>query len=215
MIDSLISNAPLIWKGLRVTLQVSAMVLGIGTTIGIFGGLSLLYGVRPVRWVVRFYVDTIRGIPLLVLIFAVFYGGPVLLEIRLDAMTAGVAALSLFCGAHVSEVIRGGVNSIPKGQTDAGKAIGLTFVQRLRYVIFPQAIRRIIPPWTNTAIEMVKASSLISLVSVIDLMLAVDQIIGRTRETLFYYGVAAVIYFSINYTISFVGMRVEKRFAYN
>ena len=214
MIDSLITNAPLIWRGLVVILKVSGLVLIIGTGIGIFGGLSLLYGRWPVRWLVRIYVDTIRGVPLLVLIFAIFYAFPVFLDMRLSAITTGVAALSAFCGAHVSEVIRGGIASLPSGQTDAAKAIGLTFRQRLRYVIFPQAISRILPPWTNTAVEMVKASSLVSLVSVIDLMLAVDQIIGRTRQTLFYYGVAALIYFVINYTISFIGLRLEKRFTY-
>jgi polar amino acid transport system permease protein len=200
-------------RGLLVTLQVSVLVLLIGTTIGIGGGLSLLYGSLPLRWLVRIYVDTIRGIPLLVLIFAIFYGLPAL-GLKVSALTAGVMALSVFCGAHVSEVIRGGVDSIPKGQTDAGKAIGLTFRQRLRYVIFPQALSRILPPWVNTAVELVKASSLVSLVSVVDLMLAIQQIVGRTRQTLLLYAVAALLYFLINYLISMLGQRLEKRFAY-
>jgi polar amino acid transport system permease protein len=211
--ESIIASWPLILRGLVVTLQVSALVLLIGTVIGIGGGLSLLYGRLPLRWLARIYVDTVRGIPLLVLIFAIFYGLPVL-GLQISAITAAVIALSIFCGAHVSEVIRGGVDSIPKGQTDAGKAIGLTFSQRLRYVIFPQAISRILPPWVNTAVEMVKASSLVSLVSVVDLMLAIQQIVGRTRETLLFYAVAALLYFIINYTISVIGLRLEKHFAY-
>jgi polar amino acid transport system permease protein len=207
------NNAPLLLKGLRVTLQVSGLVLSIGTVIGILGGLALVYGKWPLRLLVRIYVDTIRGIPLLVLIFAIFYGFPVL-GLRVTAMVAAVVALSIFCGSHVSEVVRGGINSIPRGQLDAGKAIGLTFVQQLRYVVFPQVISRIIPPWTNTAVEMVKASSLISLVSVVDLMLSTQQIIGRTRETLLFYGVAAAMYFLINFTISRAGLYLEKRFSY-
>ncbi len=212
--ETVINSAPLILRGLLITLEVSVLVLLIGTVIGIGGGLSLLYGPRPLRWLVRVYVDTIRGIPLLVLIFAIFYGFPVL-GLKVSAVIAAVIALSIFCGAHVSEVIRGGVNSLPKGQTDAAKAIGLTFRQRLQYVIFPLAISRIIPPWINTAVELVKASSLVSLVSVVDLMLAIQQIVGRTRETLLLYGVAALLYFAINYTISTVGLRLEKRFAYS
>lgn len=200
-------------RGLLVTLQVSVLVLLIGTVIGIGGGLSLLYGSLPLRWFVRVYVDTIRGIPLLVLIFAIFYGLPAL-GLKVSALMAAVMALSIFCGAHVSEVIRGGVDSIPKGQTDAGKAIGLTFRQRLRYVIFPQAVGRILPPWVNTAVELVKASSLVSLVSVVDLMLAIQQIVGRTRQTLLLYAVVALLYFIINYAISMLGQRLEKRFAY-
>ncbi|MCI0352837.1 MAG: amino acid ABC transporter permease [Acidobacteriales bacterium] len=211
--ETLINSGPLILRGLLITLEVSALVLVIGTLIGILGGLSLLYGAQPLRWLARLYVDTLRGIPLLVLIFSLFYGLP-LVGVRVNAITAGVMALSIFCGAHVSEVIRGGVNSIPQGQTDAANALGLTFAQRLRYVIFPQALRRILPPWVNTAAEMVKASSLVSLVSVVDLMLAIQQIAGRTRETLLLYAVAALLYFAINYTISRFGRRLEKRFTY-
>lgn len=212
--ETIITSWPLIMRGLLVTLQVSVLVLLIGTVIGIGGGLALLYGQGPLRLLVRVYVDTIRGIPLLVLIFAIFYGLPAL-GLKVSALTAGVLALSVFCGAHVSEVIRGGIDSIPKGQTDAGKAIGLTFRQRLRYVIFPQAIGRILPSWVNTAVELVKASSLVSLVSVVDLMLAIQQIVGRTRETLLFYAVAALLYFLINYVISALGQRLEKRFAYS
>lgn len=212
--ETFINSLPLILKGLFITLEVSLLVLAIGTVIGIAGGLSLLYGRLPLRWLVRIYVDTIRGIPLLVLIFAIFYGFP-LLGLRVPAIVAAVIALSVFCGAHISELVRGGVDSIPRGQTDAAKAIGLKFRQRLRYVIFPQAIRRIIPPWVNTAVEMVKASSLVSLVSVVDLMLTIQQIAARTRETLLLYGVAALLYFLINYSISTLGRRLEKRFAYS
>ncbi len=212
--QTLITSGPLILRGLLVTLQVSVMVLVIGTFLGTFIGLALVYGVKPLRWAARIYVDTLRGIPLLVLIFALFYGLPVL-GVRVSAITAGVIALSIFCAAHVAELLRGGVNSIPSGQTDAANALGLTFIQRLRYVILPQALRRILPPWVNTAVEMVKASSLVSLVSVVDLMLAIQQIAGRTRETLMLYAVAALLYFSINYTISLLGRRLEKRFSYS
>jgi polar amino acid transport system permease protein len=212
--QTIINSLPLILKGLFITLEVSVLVLSIGTVVGIAGGLSLLYGRLPLRWLVRLYVDTVRGIPLLVLIFAIFYGFP-LLGLRVSAIVAAVIALSIFCGAHISELVRGGVDSIPRGQTDAAKAIGLKFRQRLRYVIFPQAIRRIIPPWVNTAVEMVKASSLVSLVSVVDLMLTIQQIVARTRETLLLYGVAALLYFLINYSISTLGRRLEKRFAYS
>jgi polar amino acid transport system permease protein len=210
----IINSLPLILKGLFITLEVSLLVLVIGTVIGITGGLSLLYGRLPLRLLVRIYVDTIRGIPLLVLIFAIFYGFP-LLGLRVSAIVAAVIALSIFCGAHISELVRGGVDSIPRGQTDAAQAIGLKFRQRLRHVIFPQAIRRIVPPWVNTAVEMVKASSLVSLVSVVDLMLTIQQIAARTRETLLLYGVAALLYFLVNYSISLLGRRLEKRFAYS
>ena len=211
--ETIIASWPLIMVGLKITLQVSVLVVLIGTVIGSTGGISLLYAPLPLRWAVRGYVDIVRGIPLLVLLFAVFYGLPAL-GVQVSALTASVIALSAFCGAHVSEVVRGGIDSIPKGQTDAGKAIGLTFIKRLRYVVIPQAISRILPPWVNTAVEMVKASSLISLLSVVDLMLSIQQIVGRTRQTLLLYAVAALLYFIINYTISTIGLIVEERYSY-
>ena len=213
MIDLIFSRAPLIGRGVLVTLMVSVCVLLLGTIIGLGGGLCLLYGARPLRLAARFYTDTLRGIPQLVLIFAIFYGFPAL-GLQLSAILAGILALSLFCGAHVAEVVRGAVASIPRGQTDAAMGIGLGFRQRLRHVIFPQAVVRILPAWVNTAVEIVKSSSLVSLVSVIDLTMAVQQIVGRTREALLFYAVAAVLYFILNFTLSMAGQRLEKRFSH-
>lgn len=213
MIDLVLTGAPLIGRGLAVTLAVSAAVLLLGSIIGLGGGLCLLYGARPLRLAARFYADTLRGIPQLVLIFAIFYGFPAL-GLPLSAVLAGILALSLFCGAHVAEVIRGAVASIPRGQTDAAMGIGLGFRQRLRHVIFPQAVVRILPAWVNTAVEVVKSSSLVSLVSVVDLTMAVQQIVGRTREALLFYAVAAALYFLFNFTLSMAGRRLEKRFGH-
>ena len=213
MMELILVSLPLILRGLLVTVTVSVAVVLLGTLLGIGGGLSLLYAAKPVRWLTRFYVDVCRGIPQLVLIFAIFYGLPAL-GLQVSAIVAGILALSLFCGAHMSEIIRGGVDSIPRGQTDAARAIGLTFVQRLHLVIVPQAMGRILPAWVNTAVEIVKSSSLVSLVSVVDLTMAIQQIVGRTREALLFYAVAAALYFAINFTLSSMGRRLERRFAH-
>lgn len=213
MIELVLASAPLIAHGLAVTLIVSVGVLLLGTSIGLAGGLCLLYGARPLRLLARFYTDTLRGIPHLVLIFAIFYGFPAI-GLQLSAIAAGILALSLFCGAHVAEVVRGAVDSIPRGQTDAAMGIGLTFQARLRHVILPQAVARVLPAWVNTAVEIVKSSSLVSLVSVVDLTMAVQQIVGRTREALLFYAVAATLYFAVNFTLSLAGQRLERRFSH-
>ena len=213
MTELVLVGFPLIASGLLVTVMVSVAVLLLGTLLGIGGGLALLYGAAPLRWLVRIYVDICRGIPQLVLIFAIFYGLPAL-GVQLSAIVAGILALSLFCGAHMSEIVRGGVDSLPRGQTDAAKALGLTFSARLRHVIFPQAVRRILPAWVNTAVEIVKSSSLVSLVSVVDLTMAIQQIVGRTREALLFYAVAAALYFAINFSLSMMGRRLENRLAH-
>ena len=213
MIELILSSAPLIARGLLITLLVSACVLLLGSVIGVGGGLGLLYGGRPLRLLVRFYVDTLRGIPQLVLIFAIFYGFPAI-GLQVSAMIAGILALSLFCGAHVAEIVRGAVASIPRGQTDAALGLGLSFRQRLRHVIFPQSVVRILPAWVNTAVEIIKSSSLVSLVSVVDLTMAVQQVVGRTREALLFYAVAAALYFLLNFTLSMTGRRLERRFSH-
>jgi polar amino acid transport system permease protein len=200
-------------RGLAVTAEVSLSVIAIGSLIGIFGGISLQYGPRPIRLLARAYVDTLRGVPLLVLILASFYG-VALANVQLSALSAGIIALSLFCGAHVSETVRGALGSIPVAQAEAAKAIGLRFGQMLRHVILPQAVRRILPAWVNTAVEIVKASALLSIIGVVELLLATQQVIGRTYEVIPFYLTACIIYFTLNVIISQAGAMLERRFGY-
>ncbi len=204
---------PFLMKGLAVTLQVSALVVLISLVLGVALGVLLVYGPAPLQWLVRGYSDIIRGIPILVLIFAIYYGLPAL-KINLTSIVAAVAALSMFSTAQVIETTRGAIQSIHHGQMEAGKAIGLGFAQRLAYVIFPQALRRFLPPWINSVTDAVKGSALISLVGVVDLMLAIQQVVGRIYEPLPLYLLGAAIYFAINYSLSSLSRRLERRFAY-
>jgi polar amino acid transport system permease protein len=206
-------NIPFLLQGLVVTAQVSALVVGFSLAAGLALGVAIVYGPRLLYWPVRAYADAIRSIPLLVLLFFVYYGLPAL-QVQIDAFWAGVLALSLFKTGHVIEVVRGAIGSIPPGQTEAGKAIGLGFGQRLVYVIFPQALRRFLPPWLNAVTDTVKGSALISLLGVVDLMQSVQQVIGRTYEPLPMYLMGAAIYFAINYALSSLSRGLERRFAY-
>ena len=125
-----------ILKGLGLTVSISALAIVAGTVLGMIVGLSLMYGVRPLRWLVRGYTDFIRGTPVLVLVLASYY---VLSTVGLDltAFQAGVLALTVFCSSHVGEILRGALQSIPAGQTEAAKAIGLTFRQTFFSVLGP------------------------------------------------------------------------------
>ena len=167
----------------------------------------------PLRFLVRAYVDILRGIPVLVLIFASFYG-LALLGVDISAFLGGIVALAAFCGAHMSETVRGALASIPDGQSEAAKAIGLRPWQRLWYVVLPQATRRILPPWVNTAVEMVKGSTLLSVIGVVELLLATQQVISRTYEVIPFYLLAGAIYLVLNFAISQAGAALERRFAY-
>src|SRR6202042_1417795 len=174
----ILNALPFLWQGLLVTLQVSAIVVAIALVFGVLFGTALTYAPRWVAWPVRAYSDIARGLPLITLIFFVYYAMPAL-KVNVSGWWAAVAALAAFETAHVAEVTRGALQSIHPGQTEAGRAIGLTFAQRMVYVIFPQALRRFLPPWINTVVDTVKGSALVSLVGIVDLMLAVQQVIGR------------------------------------
>lgn len=208
-----LQSLPYLWQGLLVTLEVSGLVVFFSLIAGTIMGVTIVYAPWWLYWPIRFYSDILRGIPLLVLIFFMYYGLP-LFKISLTNVAAVVLALSAFKSAHVIEVVRGAIQSIPRGQTEAAKAIGLSFGQRLLYVIAPQAVRRFLPPWINAVVDTVKGSALVSLVGIVDLMLAIQQVIGRTYRPMPLYVLGALMYFVINYTLSSASRRLEARFAY-
>lgn len=211
--DFAIQSLPFLWQGLLVTLHVSALIVFFGLLAGTVLGIGIAYGPRWLYWPIRLYSDFFRGIPLLVLIFFMYYGLPVF-NVNLSNFAAVVLALTAFKTAHVIEVVRGAIQSIPRGQTEAAKSIGLTFGQRLLYVIAPQALRRFLPPWINAVVDTVKGSALVSLVGIVDLMLAIQQVIGRTYRPMPLYVLGAIMYFVINYTLSQTSRRLEARFAF-
>lgn len=213
MLDAMLYALPFLMEGLWVSIQVSILTVTISLVAGLVLAVALIYGPFPVRLLVRIFSDTIRGIPILVLIFFVYYGFPAI-GIDFAAFWAAVTALTLFKTAQVIEYARGAVQSIPKGQTEAGMAIGLTFRERLIYVIFPQATRRFLPPWINGVTDAVKGSALVSLLGVKDLMYSINQVIGRTYEALPLYILGAVIFFAINYSLSALSRRLERRFSF-
>lgn len=213
MIDAMIYSIPYLMGGLGTTLLVSLLVVVLSLIAGVILGVGLIYGPLPLRLLIRLLTDCIRGIPILVLIFAVYYGLPPL-GLNLSSFWAAVLALTLFKTAQVIEYTRGAVSSIPRGQMEAAMSIGLIFSQRLRYVIFPQATRRFLPPWLNGVTDAVKGSALVSLLGVVDLMQAINQVIGRTYEPMPLYVLGALIYFAINYSLSTMSKMLEKRYAY-
>jgi polar amino acid transport system permease protein len=213
IIDAMIYSIPYLMGGLGTTLLVSFLVVVLSLIAGVILGVGLIYGPLPLRLLIRLLTDCIRGIPILVLIFAIYYGLPPL-GLNLSSFWAAVLALTLFKTAQVIEYTRGAVTSIPRGQMEAAMSIGLIFSQRLRYVIFPQATRRFLPPWLNGVTDAVKGSALVSLLGVVDLMQAINQVIGRTYEPMPLYVLGALIYFAINYSLSTMSKMLEKRYAY-
>jgi polar amino acid transport system permease protein len=212
MIAFLASTLPFLWEGLLITLAVSGLVVAASLALGILLGTGLVYGRWWIALPIRVYSDVLRGIPLLVLIFLIYYGLPII-GLNFGNFVSVVVALAAFKAAQVAEITRGAIQSIHAGQTDAGKAIGLTPRQRLQYVILPQAVRRFLPPWINAVADAVKGSALVSLVGIVDLMLAVQQVIGRTYDPLPLYLLGAAMYFAINFSLSQTSRALEARFA--
>lgn len=199
-------------EGLGVTLVISLLAVVLGTLLGVAVGLILTYGHWAGRFLIRIYTDFLRGTPVFVLILTCFYVLAIV-GIQLTAFEAGVFALTLFCSSHVGEIVRGALQAIPKGQTEAARAIGLTFGQIFVYVLLPQAMRQMLPTWVNTATEIVKASTLLSIIGVVELLLSIQQIISRNFLSLEFYFFAGFIYFLINFGIEKLGRSIERKVA--
>lgn len=208
--DIIAKSIPLLAEGIVVTLQVSAIAAVLGLLLGVICGLGALSRSRPVRWIVTAYVDFIRGTPLLIQIFLVFFALP-MVGIRFDEFWAGVIALSLNAAAFVAEVVRGGVGSIEKGQTEAAKAIGMRHSQILVFILLPQAYRQMVPPLTNELISLVKNSSLLSVISVYELTRAGQAIISVHFVPFEIYTLLALYYYALIKALSWLSTQLERR----
>jgi polar amino acid transport system permease protein len=196
--------------GFVLTVWISVSVIIAGSLAGALCGVLLTYGPRPARWLLRGYVDAVRGTPVLVLILASYYLLAVA-GVNLTAIQSGLFALSVFCSAHVAEIVRGALQSIPPAQIEAGRSIGLTFPQILAYVLLPQAFRQILPVWINTGAELVKASTLLSVIGVGELLLKTQETVGRNFMTLEFYALCGLLYFLVNFALEQLGNYADRR----
>lgn len=208
---TLIQTLPFLVDGLLTTLLVSACVIVLSLIVGLPLGCVLAFGPLWARAPIRLYADFVRGVPILVLLYFVYYGLPAI-KVNLPSLLAAIVALTAFKSAQIIEITRGSFQSIPHGQTEAAKAIGLTMFDRFAHVLAPQAVRRFLPPFVNSVVDTVKGSSLVSLLGIVDLMLSLQQVIGRTHVALPLYLIGALMYFAINFPLSALSRRLEKRF---
>lgn len=208
--DLVWESRELLWKGLQYSFKLFAVVVVVGTLLGTFFGVGALYGSRAIKGVIRAYVDILRGMPLLVTIFLFFYGLPAY-GVNLSPFQSIALALSIFTAAHMSEIVRGAVMSIPRGQMDAAKSIGLTFWQRIGSIILPQAAPIMMGPWTNLVVDVFKGTSLAVLVSQADFLFSVQKRAIAKGHYLAFYSAAIVVYFVICFTISQAGRYATRR----
>lgn len=195
----------------KVTIPLTLIAFVLSLLIGIVTtAMRSRSNVNPLNWLARFYVWVFRGTPLLVQLFLIFYGLPKV-GITLDTWTAAIITLSLNTGAYVAETFRAAVASIPRGQFEAARTLNFTSLQTLRHVVIPQATRIALPPLGNDLIDLVKGTSLVSTISLVDLFFAGKQVVGRTYEPLAMYLEVAVIYLLIVTVLSWGQGLLEKR----
>ncbi len=204
-------SIPHLLPGIPWTLLISFGGLAIGFIIGIVFGLMRISPSRLLRLPAIVYIEVFRGTPILVQVLFIFYGLPQLLGGPINALTAGIAAIAVNSGAYISEVVRGGVQSIERGQREASLSLGLSRTQAFRYVIWPQAFRRMIPPLGNQGIISIKDTSLFSVIGVGELVRQGQIYIATTFTALEVYFMVALMYLAITWSLSLLLRQLEKR----
>lgn len=202
---------PLLLLGAGVTIEITAVSVAIGLIIGLIIGILRIGQIRVLRIIATIYADCIRGTPLLVQIFLIYFALPMISGHRVDPFLAAVTACGINSGAYVSEIIRAGIQSIDIGQMEAGRSLGLTWWQTMYHIILPQALRNILPPLGNEFIAMLKDSSLVSVIGFEELTRRGQLIIAQTYGSLEIWLTVAFLYLVMTLAISRLVSFLERR----
>lgn len=209
-------NMERILSGLTVTIEIAIFSILISMIIGIIFGIIMTSKNKFVILVSRIYLEAIRIIPILVWLFIFYFGITKLIGIHIDSFLISLVVFSMWGTAEMGDIVRGAITSIPKHQTESGKAIGLTKNQVYTYIIIPQAIRRLIPSAINLATRMIKTTSLVVLIGVVEVLKVGQQIIessllSNPNAPLWVYGWIAFLYFMLCFPISIVSKKLEAK----
>lgn len=209
--------------GLGITLGVAALSLATACVFGLLGALAKLSRVRGLRWAADLYTTLIRGVPELVLMLGVFYGGQILLNqlaeaqgwgyIDVPPLAAGVLTIGFVFGAYLTETFRGAILAVPRGQIEAAQAFGLRPAQVLWRILLPQMVRHAIPGFANNWLVMVKATALVSIIGLDDMLHRANMAAAATREPFTFYVLIALIYLAITSVSIVLLARLERRFS--
>ncbi len=211
-LQRLFESFPFFLKGLWMTVAVSALGLIFSTILGFMLGILRASNKKLLTWPIGAYVFVIRGTPFVVQIFIIFF---ILPEwgIQLDAFPAAVLALSILGTAFICEIVAGGIRAVDKGQWEAGTASGLSIVQQLRFVVVPQAMQTILPPLVGQYVLLIKDSSVVSVIGVVELTRVGWMTVVRIPEGLIVFSLVGILYFVISYPLIRVSNSLERRMA--
>ncbi|MCG0278362.1 MAG: amino acid ABC transporter permease [Thermanaeromonas sp.] len=211
------NSLPYLLLGAVETLKITVFAVSLGTVLGLIVGLGRISDQKIIRLLAACYVDFLRGTPLLVQVFIVYFGFPQLLEqlgspiTHIPPFMAALIAFSLNSGAYVAEIFRAGIQSIHRGQMEAARSLGMTKAQAMRYVILPQAFRRVIPPLGNEFIALLKDTSLLSVIGIVELTRRGQIIIASTFRPFEIWFTVAFIYLLLTFSISRLVAFLERR----
>ena len=210
--EALFERADLFWDGLLVTLIVATLGLAVALVLGIvFGVLSSAHWKVP-KAIARGYVEFFQNTPLLIQVFMLYNALPIIApQFFLPVTVIGVLGVGIYHGAYISEVVRAGIQSIGRGQLEAALSQGFTYIEAMRYVIIPQAMRIVMPPLTNQAVSLIKNTSVIAIIAGGDLMYQGDSFAGRFGHYGPAYLTVAVLYFALCFPLAFYARRLEER----
>lgn len=197
-------------EGLSNTLQASLYGLIGAFVLGVIIAVFRIAPIRPLNWFGTAYVEFLRNIPLLITVFF-FYNGLPVLNIDLSGFASGTIGLAVYTSAFIAEAIRAGIQSVPKGQTEAARSSGLTYIQAMRFVILPQAIKIVIPPLGNQFINLVKNSSILGVVAGLDLMYQADLVNSNTFDVFSTYIFVGAFYLMLTIPLSLFVRYLERR----
>jgi L-cystine transport system permease protein len=210
LLELLREAAPVMLTGAGYTLVFAVASMAGGLLLGFPTAVMRILPWKWLRWPANLYVSLMRGTPLLVQMFVIYYGLPSV-GIEFTPVTAGILALSLNAGAYLSESLRGAILSMPKGQWSASYSLGMGYAQTLRYVVMPQALRIAVPSMSNTLISLIKDTSLVSVITMTELMLSTKEVIATTFRPLPLYLAAAAIYWILSLAFEQVQRVAEQR----
>jgi len=205
---------PVLLRGAATTIEISVLAMGLAIVLGLLIVVLRLYAITPLRWLAKAYVEVIRGTPLLIQLFLIYYG-LAQLGIRLPAFLAAIVGLGMNYAASEAENYRAGIQAVPRGQFEAALALGMSRMQTLQHVVLPQAMRVVIPPVTNDFIAMFKDSSIVSVITMVELTKAYGLLAMTTYDYIGLGLLTAAIYFGLSYPASLVAHWLEKKLRYD
>jgi len=202
---------PMFFEGIKMTILLTAASVFIGVFLGLMTALMKMSKLKVLSIIATSYIEIIRGTPILIQIFLIYFGLPQLIRVNIPEFPAAVIALGVNSGAYVSEIIRAGIQAVDRGQTEASYSLGMNSTMTMRYIIIPQAVKNILPAFVNEFITLIKESSVVSVIGITELTRTGDKIRSITFKPFEPLLVIAMLYFVMTFTLSKIMARVEGR----